>query len=75
MSEKLRTSVELTSPLGVPTQIYEWEQYVRLEFESGASVRIYFHTNGTIDEIHTVDCDMEHDKVSHKFFSVKKYVG
>ena len=67
MSKKLATSLEVAASLGKPTQVYEWEQSVRLEFVDGASVRVYFNHNEEIDEIHTVDCVIEHEKVLHTF--------
>ena len=72
MSKKLTTSVEVAASLGKPTEIYEWEQSVRLEFAGGASARFYFNHNEEIDEIHTVDCVVEHEKVIHKFRSVRR---
>jgi hypothetical protein len=71
MSKKLAASLEVAASVGKPTQVYEWEQSVRLEFADGASVRVYFNHNEEIDEIHTVDCVIEHEKVLHKFRSVK----
>lgn len=71
LSEKLRTSLSLTAALGSPSKIHEWENHVVLDFAGGASARLYFHPNGKLDEIQLVDCDLPHEKVTHRYRSTR----
>jgi hypothetical protein len=69
MADKLQSALALLpSFVGQPTKTYVWEQYVYFEFSNNVSIRIYFHSDGRLDEIHTVNCDeFEHEKITRRF--------
>jgi len=73
MTDKLSVArAIIPSFLGEPVKIHVWENTVHFNFTDNVSIRFYFHTNGTIDEIQTVDCDeFHHEKVTHRYRSVK----
>lgn len=69
-STRLTWALEFTNSLRPPTKVYEYENHMRLEFQKQTSVRFYYHVNGTLEEIQTVDCDLEHEKITHRYRSV-----
>lgn len=73
MTDKLSVArALLPSFLGEPVKTYVWEQVVHFYFMDSVRISFYFHVNGTLDEIQTVDCDeFEHEKVTHRYRSVK----
>lgn len=70
-NSKLNQSLTIARLLGQPKKYYVWEQSVYLEFDNNIRVSVYFDTLDNIIEIHTVDCDIQHTKVTHRYFSVK----
>lgn len=69
-SARLTWALEFTNSLGPPTKVYEYENHMRLYFTEQTSVHFYYHVNGTLEEIQTVDCDLEHEKITHRYRSV-----
>lgn len=72
MSEKRVAALRVVAAaaLGEVAEVIEYENTVYLNYSNGASVRVYF-SGKQIDEIHTVDCVIDHEKTVHTFSRVK----
>lgn len=54
-----------------PVYYQECEGRILFNFSDASSIRFYFDTTEKLEEIHTVDCDIEYkDVIIHKFRSV-----
>ena len=67
LSNRLCEALVLTKSLGHPKSVYEYEHHAHIWFSETQRVSFYYHTNDTIHEIHTVGCELDHEKVTHKF--------
>jgi hypothetical protein len=69
-SAKLQEALAISAHLGSPINIYEYETHIHLCFNERVRASFYYHVNGKLEEIHLVDCDIDHEKVTHRFRSV-----